>query len=113
MGEHLRDQYRTGDRFIVQADIYVNGVGYAYGYEIQGGLSQYNVIYRRVLNGDHGCYLISVQPTTGYAEAEATAIFAQRDVTVRMALGLGDGAATVWTCDLSHDYVTINGDYRT
>jgi glutamate N-acetyltransferase / amino-acid N-acetyltransferase len=27
--------------------------------------------------------------------------------------GLGDGAAEVWTCDLSHEYVTINGDYRT
>jgi len=72
VGEHLRDQYHTGDRFIVQADIYVDGVGYAYGYEIQGGLSQYNVIDRRVLNGDHGCYLILVQPTTGYAEAALT-----------------------------------------
>ncbi len=28
-------------------------------------------------------------------------------------LGAGDGEATVWTCDLSHDYVTINADYRT
>ena len=72
VGEHLRDQYRAGDRFIVQADIYVGGVGYAYGYEIQGGLSQYNVIDRQVLNGDHGCYLIPVQPTTGYAEAALT-----------------------------------------
>jgi threonine dehydrogenase-like Zn-dependent dehydrogenase len=72
VGEHLRDQYRAGDRFIVQADIYVDGVGYAYGYEIQGGLSQYNVIDQRVLNGDHGCYLIPVQSTTGYAEAALT-----------------------------------------
>jgi len=72
VGEHLRDQYRAGDRFIVQADIYVDGVGYAYGYEIQGGLSQYNVIDRRVLNGDHGCYLVPVQPATGYAEAALT-----------------------------------------
>lgn len=69
VGENLRDQYQVGDRFIVQADIYINGVGYAYGYEIQGGFSQYNVIDQRVLNGDGGNYLLPVKPTTGYAEA--------------------------------------------
>lgn len=57
--------------------------------------------------------LVAAGTPTAYAEADAAAIFAQRDVTVRVALGLGNGAATVWTCDLSHDYVTINGDYRT
>lgn len=72
VGEALRDQYHVGDRFIVQADIFVNGVGYAYGYEIQGGLSEYAVIDQRVLNGDHGNYLIPVQPETGYAEAALT-----------------------------------------
>jgi D-arabinose 1-dehydrogenase-like Zn-dependent alcohol dehydrogenase len=69
VGEHLRDQYNVGDRFIVQADIYINGVGYAYGYEIQGGFSQYNVVDQRVLNGDGGNYLLAVRPVTGYAEA--------------------------------------------
>jgi threonine dehydrogenase-like Zn-dependent dehydrogenase len=69
VGEKLRDQYQVGDRFIVQADIFVNGVGYAYGYEIQGGFSQYNVIDQRVLNGDGGNYLLPVKETTGYAEA--------------------------------------------
>lgn len=69
VGQNLRGQYQVGDRFIIQADIYVHGVGYAYGYEIQGGLSQHNVLDERVLNGDQGCYLIPVQPTTGYAEA--------------------------------------------
>ena len=57
--------------------------------------------------------LVTAGTPTDYAEADAAAIFAQRDVTVRVALGLGSGNATVWTCDLSHDYVTINGDYRT
>jgi threonine dehydrogenase-like Zn-dependent dehydrogenase len=69
VGEHLRDQYKVGDRFIVQADIYSGGVNYAYGYMIQGGMSQYSVIDRRILNGDHGNYLIQVQPKTGYAES--------------------------------------------
>jgi len=33
--------------------------------------------------------------------------------TVRLDLGRGAATATVWTCDLSHEYVTINGHYRT
>ncbi len=69
VGENLRDQYQPGQRFIVQADIYLGGIAYAYGYEIQGGFSQYSVIDWRVLNGDDGNYLIPVQPETGYAEA--------------------------------------------
>ena len=48
-----------------------------------------------------------------YSEEAATAIFAGAEITVTVDLGLGDGQATVWTCDLSHDYVSINGHYRT
>jgi glutamate N-acetyltransferase / amino-acid N-acetyltransferase len=50
---------------------------------------------------------------TGYPEAEAAALFAQPEFCLRLDLGLGTAAATVWTCDLSHDYVSINADYRT
>jgi threonine dehydrogenase-like Zn-dependent dehydrogenase len=69
VGEKLRQQYKVGDRFIVQADIYAKGVNYAYGYMIQGGMSQYGVIDQRVLNGDDGNYLLPVQSDTGYAES--------------------------------------------
>ena len=48
-----------------------------------------------------------------YSEETASAIFAEPEIVVRVQLGLGAGAATVWTCDLSHDYVSINGHYRT
>jgi D-arabinose 1-dehydrogenase-like Zn-dependent alcohol dehydrogenase len=72
VGDDLRARYEVGDRFIVQADIFVDGVGYAYGYEIQGGLSQYSVIDQRILNGDHGNYLIPVLQSTGYAESALT-----------------------------------------
>ncbi|MGC9346760.1 MAG: alcohol dehydrogenase catalytic domain-containing protein [Anaerolineae bacterium] len=72
VGDDLKDEYEIGDRFIVQADIFVDGVGYAYGYEIQGALSDYTVIDQRVLNGDEGNYLIPVEPGTGYAEAALT-----------------------------------------
>jgi L-sorbose 1-phosphate reductase len=69
VGEKLKDSYKVGERYIIQADIKSGGVGYAYGYMIQGGLSEYTVIDQRVLNGDDGNYLMPVQPTTGYAEA--------------------------------------------
>jgi threonine dehydrogenase-like Zn-dependent dehydrogenase len=72
VGDNLQDQYQVGDRFIIQADIYAGGVNLAYGYEIQGGLSQYNVMDQRILNGDDGNYLIPVQPETGYAESALT-----------------------------------------
>ena len=48
-----------------------------------------------------------------YSEEAATAIFAQPEIDVLVDLGLGVGAATVWTSDLSYEYVRINGDYRT
>jgi threonine dehydrogenase-like Zn-dependent dehydrogenase len=69
VGENLRADYRPGDRFVVQADIYAGGVNYAYGYMIQGGFSRYGVIDRRILDGDDGNYLVPVGPGTGYAEA--------------------------------------------
>lgn len=47
-----------------------------------------------------------------YSEALATAIISAPEVDVTLDCGLGSGAALVWTCDLSHEYVTINGDYR-
>ncbi len=50
---------------------------------------------------------------TDYAETDAAERFAQPEIDVHVDLGLGEGEATVWTCDLSHEYVTINGDYRT
>ena len=72
VGEELRDQYAVGQRYAVQAEIYYRGRNLSYGYMIQGGMSQYNVLGTEVLRGDHGSYLIPVQPTTGYAEAALT-----------------------------------------
>jgi D-arabinose 1-dehydrogenase-like Zn-dependent alcohol dehydrogenase len=72
VGDDLKAVYSVGDRFIVQADVYVDGVNLAYGYMIQGGMSQYTVIDQRVLNGDHGSYLIPVQPHVGYSEMSLT-----------------------------------------
>ena len=47
-----------------------------------------------------------------YREEDGQRVMQQSEITVRVVLGRGDAAETVWTCDLSHDYVTINADYR-
>jgi len=47
-----------------------------------------------------------------YQEADGQRVMKQSDITVRVDLGRGACSQTVWTCDLSHDYVTINADYR-
>jgi glutamate N-acetyltransferase/amino-acid N-acetyltransferase len=49
---------------------------------------------------------------THYSEERATEIFKQPSVSILLDCGVGSGSATIWTCDLSHDYVSINGDYR-
>ena len=48
-----------------------------------------------------------------YQEAQGQEVMRRAEITVRVTLGRGDESATVWTCDLSHDYVTINAEYRT
>jgi glutamate N-acetyltransferase/amino-acid N-acetyltransferase len=47
-----------------------------------------------------------------YREEDGQRVMKQSEITVRVGLGRGSAADTVWTCDLSHDYVSINADYR-
>ncbi|MEN9762607.1 MAG: Arginine biosynthesis bifunctional protein ArgJ [Pseudomonadota bacterium] len=47
-----------------------------------------------------------------YREEDGQRVMRQSEIAVRVALGRGQAATTVWTCDLSHDYVSINADYR-
>jgi glutamate N-acetyltransferase / amino-acid N-acetyltransferase len=47
-----------------------------------------------------------------YQESDGQRVMKQTEITVRVALGRGQASATVWTCDLSYDYVKINADYR-
>lgn len=47
-----------------------------------------------------------------YLEEDGQRVMKQSEITVRVQLGRGEADATVWTCDLSHDYVSINADYR-
>ncbi len=47
-----------------------------------------------------------------YREEDGQRVMRQAEITIRVALGRGHATTTVWTCDLSHDYVSINADYR-
>jgi len=47
-----------------------------------------------------------------YREEDGQRVMQQSEITVRVELGRGTAQTTVWTCDLSHDYVSINADYR-
>ena len=47
-----------------------------------------------------------------YREEDGQRVMKQAEITVRVNLGRGSASDTVWTCDLSHDYVSINADYR-
>ena len=51
-------------------------------------------------------------PVDGYDEGPVAAHLKGQDIRVGADLGLGDGRATVWTCDLTHGYISINADYR-
>ncbi|SEK89432.1 bifunctional glutamate N-acetyltransferase/amino-acid acetyltransferase ArgJ [Nitrosovibrio tenuis] len=48
----------------------------------------------------------------GYREQDGQQVMKQSEITIRVVLQRGQASATIWTCDLSHDYVTINASYR-
>ena len=58
--------------------------------------------------------VVNGEPTI-YSEEVATEIVSEKDITIIVDCGLqvGGGSSTVWTCDMSHDYISINADYRT
>jgi glutamate N-acetyltransferase / amino-acid N-acetyltransferase len=47
-----------------------------------------------------------------YKEEAVAAYMAGREIVIRVDVGVGHGKATIWTCDLTHEYVSINADYR-
>jgi glutamate N-acetyltransferase / amino-acid N-acetyltransferase len=74
---------------------------------------QYQTTLKISNDGENWLTLLAGGMPTNYAEVDAAAIFAHTDIIVGLTLQEGHASATVWTCDLSHDYVSINADYRT
>jgi len=61
---------------------------------------------------DDVCVAQSGGRNPAYQEADGQRVMKQSEITVRVQLGRGQAADTVWTCDSSHEYVSINADYR-
>ena len=61
---------------------------------------------------ERGLLIFQRGTPTDYQEADAAAIMTEASISFTLDCGMGAGNATIWTCDLSHEYVTINGDYR-
>jgi glutamate N-acetyltransferase/amino-acid N-acetyltransferase len=47
-----------------------------------------------------------------YSEALGAAYMKRQEIAITVDVGVGDGTSTVWTCDLTADYIAINADYR-
>ena len=69
VGDNLKEQFQPGQRLAVQPDIYQNGKSTAYGYTIPGGLIQYHLIGKEMLETDAGVCLLPLEGEPGYAES--------------------------------------------
>ncbi|MFQ5855285.1 MAG: alcohol dehydrogenase catalytic domain-containing protein [Anaerolineae bacterium] len=113
VGEKWRDHYHVGDRFAVQADIYNLGKSTAYGYLIQGGLSQYGAIGEEVLAGDEGSYLLPIWPEAGYAETGLTEPWACVEAAyVIPSRPTVQSGGTTWIVSLKGSNYVLNGEFN-
>jgi hypothetical protein len=69
VGEALQGRFRPGERYVVQADVYLHGKNMAIGYALDGGFTQYGLITEPALFGDAGCYLLPCPTHLSAAEA--------------------------------------------
>ena len=99
VGKNWEEKFKAGERYIVQADIYYKGVGYAFGYLISGGLGQYCYLDERALDGDEGCYLLPVRAETGYSQAALSEPWACVEMSYNLIERLepGDGDVLIVT----------------
>lgn len=110
VGEQWKDTFKVGERYIVQADIYYHGLGYAFGYLIPGGMQQYCCLDERALAGDEGCYLLPVNPDTGYSEAALAEPWAcvEMSYCLEDRLAPGDGELLIVTDDDPGTWEEVN-----
>src|SRR5512138_642625 len=69
VGKNLQNNYKPGQRFAVQPDIYQQGKSTAYGYTVPGGMIQFHLIGDEVLKTDAGACLLPLEDGMGYAES--------------------------------------------
>ncbi|NMC52443.1 MAG: zinc-binding dehydrogenase [Chloroflexi bacterium] len=113
VGKNLAGNYHPGQRLAVQPDIYQQGKSTAYGYTIPGGLVQYHLIGKEVLETDAGACLLPMADSMGYAESSllepwgcVMAAYTQRRRLTPKAGGVmwmvgQPGDETVYSCSLA------------
>ena len=79
-------------------------VGYAGSHDLDQGLIAMYL--------DDVCVVQNGGRNPAYQESDGQRVMKQSEITIRIDLGRGTATDTVWTCDLSHDYVSINAEYR-
>ena len=113
-GECLRVAYTVAESPLVKTALYaadanwgriLAAIGRAGLAELDIGRVDVDLGEVRVVEGG--------QRSPAYREALGQAVLAREEVRLVVSLGRGSATTTVWTCDLSHDYVRINAEYRT
>ncbi len=108
VGDDWKNKFEVGQRFIVQADIYINGEQKAYGYVQRGAMAQYTYVGPWVLDGDAGCYLLPLKDSTGYAEAALVepwaCVEAAYRIPVRQQPRSGGSLLVIFNRDLPVDF---------
>ena len=104
LGGQLRYPIMTPDAFLSTLPAKGPAVGYAGVDDLDPALIELHLDDVRV--AVHG------GRDPAYREEDGQRVMKQAEITVRVDLHRGPAQAVVWTCDLSHDYVTINADYR-
>jgi len=84
VGENLSDQYKVGDRFTIQPDVWVDGKSVPFCFGMDGGYRQYAKIGREILKGDAGNYMIPIPDKMSYAAAAITEPWACVEASYRM-----------------------------
>jgi threonine dehydrogenase-like Zn-dependent dehydrogenase len=84
IGDNLSDQYKIGDRYTIQPDVWVDGKSIPFCFGMDGGYRQYTKIGKEILEGDAGNYLIPVPDDMSYAAAAITEPWACVEASYRM-----------------------------
>ena len=78
----------------------------------RAGLEDLDIAAVRIHLGDV-CIVAEGERAADYTEERGQGAMSEEEITIAIGLGRGASGAAIWTSDLSHDYVTINAEYRT
>jgi L-sorbose 1-phosphate reductase len=101
VGENRKAKFSVGQRFIVQADVYYQAQNLAYGYALTGGMSQFGIVGKELLDGDEGCYLLPISETSNDVEGALVEPWACVEAAYRWTHNLTSEPAVTITTECS------------